>query len=69
MAGKAVFEYGLLVAPLGTADSDFSLSKSSFFALLDAQYPSSEGWEVWDTNTVPSGTGVIVIYHTKRALK
>jgi hypothetical protein len=68
MAGKG-FEYGLLVAPLGQGDTDTTISKAGFFERLEAQYPSAEGWEVWNTDSFSTGTGVVVVYHTKRALK
>ena len=49
MATKKKIEYGLMVAPIGTINSDKSMTKATFFETVEEQYPSAEGWEVCST--------------------
>jgi hypothetical protein len=67
MAAKKKIEYGLMVAPIGTINSDKSMTKVTFFEKMEEQYPSAEGWEVYSTS-VEAGTSdaVLVAYHLKK---
>jgi hypothetical protein len=66
MAKANKTEYGVLIAPIGTVDSDTSMTKKSFFARLETEYPSTEGWEVIERSVTPNGTTVIMAYHVQK---
>ena len=65
MAKKSI-EYGVLIAPIGTVDSDTSMTKKTFFARLEAEYPSADGWEVVSREVTPTGSTVIMAYHLQK---
>lgn len=52
MATKKKIEYGFLAAKIAPMDTDVTVSKARFFALLEESYPSADGWEVFDTESV-----------------
>lgn len=67
MATKKKIEYGFIVAPVGVSESEKSVSKTGFFERMEAQYPSSDGWEVWSVSVTPTGTAeVVVAYHLRK---
>jgi hypothetical protein len=67
MAKKAV-EYGVLVAPIGTVDNEKSMTKATFFATLEQQYPSAAGWKVVERaiTPVPGGDTIVMAYHVEK---
>ena len=64
---KSVSNYGVLVAPIGTTDSPTSMTKATFFARLEAEYPSAE-WQVVDRSitVIPGGETIVMAYHVER---
>ena len=76
MASKKKIEYGFLSAMVGPMDGKEVISKASFFNRLEAEYPSGDGWEVYETNmttrTVSVGTDTYtypyVTYHVRKVL-
>ena len=68
---KQTKEYGVLVAPIGSSDSVEGkfMSKKTFFAKLEADYPSGAGWYV-SQRSVSIGTGdsIMMAYHMERDL-
>ena len=52
VAPKKKIEYGMLAAKIGPVDSETTVSKDRFFALMEERYPSAEGWEVYSTESV-----------------
>lgn len=60
-------EYGFVIAPIGTVDNENSITKKSFLERVEAEYPSAEGWEVFDTQTYPNPNQTYTLaYHLKR---
>ncbi len=76
MAKDAVqkYEYGFVAATIGVADSESTLSKKSFLARIEQEYPSADGWEVYQVTSVPlqqtwngmNMTLPYVTYHLRR---
>lgn len=74
MATKKKIEYGMIAAKIGPTDSETTVSKERFFALLEERYPSADGWEVYSTETVLVATSFqgisnelpFVTYHVKK---
>ena len=67
MATKKGFEYGFIIGTVGTSDSDNTITKSNFLKELERQYPSANGWEVYDTQVTPlSGLTFTVAYHLRK---
>ncbi len=68
---KATKEYGVLVAPIGAGDDSAGkfMSKRTFFAQLEAQYPSGAGWVVVARSVeIGSGESILMAYHMERDL-
>jgi hypothetical protein len=64
---KKKVEYGLVVAPIGTTNSDKSMTKATFFETVEAQYPSADGWEVYSiTCDAGSSETVFLAYHMRK---
>lgn len=53
---KQKIQYGLQAAKIGPTDSESTVSKAHFFELMEANYPSGEGWVVYATETTPVPT-------------
>lgn len=70
MATKtATKEYGVLVAPIGASDDSAGkyMSKKTFFAQMELQYPSAAGWYVVDRSVdAGSGESILMAYHLER---
>lgn len=72
---KKKIEYGMIAAKIGPSDTESTVSKERFFALLEERYPSADGWEVYSTETVLVSTVYqgnstelpFVTYHLKKA--
>jgi len=68
---KQTKEYGVLVAPIGASDSPEGkfMSKKTFFAKLEADYPSGAGWYVVERSVeVGTGDAIMMTYHMERDL-
>ena len=68
---KQTKEYGVLVAPIGSSDSleGKFMSKKTFFAKLEADYPSGAGWYVVERSVeVGTGDAIMMTYHMERDL-
>lgn len=73
-ASKKKIEYGMIAAKIGPADSESTVSKERFFALMEERYPSADGWEVYNTESVLVPTNFqgisnelpFVTYHLKK---
>lgn len=66
---EAKIEYGFVIAPVGTGDSDTAIGKKSFLERVEAEYPSAEGWEVWSSQVYPGQATYTVAYHLKRVIE
>jgi hypothetical protein len=74
MATKKKIEYGMIAAKIGPVDSESTVSKERFFALLEERYPSADGWEVYSTESILVNTNFqgssnelpFVTYHLKK---
>ena len=68
---KQTKEYGVLVAPIGASDSPEGkfMSKKTFFAKLEAEYPSGAGWYVAKCSvSIGTGDSIMMAYHMERDL-
>jgi hypothetical protein len=68
---KQTKEYGVLVAPIGAGDDSAGkfMSKKTFFAQLEAQYPSAAGWRVTERSVeIGTGESILMAYHMERDL-
>jgi hypothetical protein len=64
---KSKIEYGLVVGNISTVNSDSTVTKAKFFEELERQYPSTEGWEVYATQTAAlTGQVFTVSYHVRK---
>ena len=60
-------EYGFVIGTVGIGNSENTVTKAAFLAALESQYPSSEGWVVYDTQVAPlSGLTFTVTYHVRK---
>lgn len=50
MAKKKI-EYGMLAAKIATLDTDATVTKETFFHIMEEKYPSHDGWEVYSTES------------------
>jgi len=67
MATKKGTEYGFLIGTVSTGNTENTITKASFLATLESQYPSAQGWEVYDTQVTPlSGLTFTVAYHVRK---
>lgn len=74
MAAKKKIEYGMQAAKIGPTDSESTVSKATFFELLEKNYPSADGWEVYNTESIVVRTSYagqetelpFVTYHLKK---
>jgi hypothetical protein len=70
-SNKPTKEYGVLVAPIGGSDDAGGkfMSKKTFFAQLEAQYPSGAGWYVSERSVeIGTGEAILMAYHMERDL-
>lgn len=64
------YEYGFVIGSVSAAQTDGTITKSQFFENLESQYPSKDGWEVWNVSSVPlNGQIFVVSYHVRRKIK
>ena len=60
-------EYGFVIAPIGALDNENSITKKSFLERVETEYPSTEGWEVFQIQTYPNPNQTYTVaYHMKR---
>lgn len=51
--GNKVIEYGMKSGLIGQSNNENMSTKQAFFDAMEAEYPSSEGWEVYATEVTP----------------
>lgn len=51
-ASKKKIEYGFMAAKIAPVDTESTMTKERFLALMDEKYPSSDGWEVWQADSI-----------------
>lgn len=61
MAKKSKIEYGLFARTISVTGMDVpdiqAYSKKRVFQMLEEEYPSTDGWEVMETNLAPELRG------------
>ena len=51
-SNKVTIEYGFVSAKIAPQDSESTMSKVSFHARVESEYPSASGWEVYQADSI-----------------
>lgn len=58
-------EYGVVIAPVGLGEG--VISKKDFFARIESEYPSNDGWKVVDRHvTAQTDSRYLMSYHLEK---